>query len=83
MAGKWKVICLHFLLQVVVEVKVTPASTAEDVEAALLTHLTQTSHDTMTPTSPTIFCFDDVGSLGVRKRNFESCIEFSWSKIQC
>ncbi|XP_063870908.1 dynein axonemal heavy chain 10-like isoform X4 [Scylla paramamosain] len=48
---------------VVVEVKVTPATTAEDVEAALLSHLTQTSHDTMTPTSPTIFCFDDVGGL--------------------
>ncbi|XP_045101948.1 dynein-1-alpha heavy chain, flagellar inner arm I1 complex-like isoform X2 [Portunus trituberculatus] len=48
---------------VVVEVKVTPATTAEDVEATLLDHLTQTSHDTMTPASPTIFCFDDVGGL--------------------
>ncbi|XP_050721570.1 uncharacterized protein LOC127001253 isoform X3 [Eriocheir sinensis] len=61
---------------VVVEVKVTPATTAEDVEAILLSHLTQTSHDTLSPPSPTIFCFDDVGGLGGMEQRTSTAASF-------
>lgn len=62
--------------QVVVEVKVTPATTAEDVEATLLSHVTQIAHDTLSPPSPTIFCFDDVGGLGVAGQGTSTAANF-------
>lgn len=62
--------------QVIVDVKVTPATTAEDVEATLLRHLKHTSHDTLSPPSPTIFCFDDVGGLVGTEQRMSSAASF-------
>ncbi|KAK3856109.1 hypothetical protein Pcinc_037532 [Petrolisthes cinctipes] len=53
---------LHTSWRTVV-VRVNAGTTSGDLETALLSHVSRAAHDTLAPTTPTILCLDDVGTL--------------------
>ncbi|KAK4315961.1 hypothetical protein Pmani_012837 [Petrolisthes manimaculis] len=44
-------------------IRVNAGTTTGHLETALLSHVSRAAHDTLAPTTPTILCLDDVGTL--------------------
>nr|XP_045619033.1 uncharacterized protein LOC123770899 [Procambarus clarkii] len=50
---------------VTVTVNVTSSTSTEELEEAVLSYVSRAAYDTLTPSTPTILCFDDIGNLSV------------------